>query len=201
MLVQGVCREREGGGWGGNGLITGLALGVGKHFHAEHLAHSCISPASPVSPTSPALSRSHTRHIAFTTPLPPSLSLSSFPCKWTNASGIPVVMSCIFLSAAVCVWQGEAARRLPPFFPFDASWHIWLEQAGASWEQNSCLVSALLRLATPPHTHHFSAVPCSAPSLLAYSAGKIGKLYIQTFRRTHSMSYMQTHSADKCGLF
>lgn len=80
-----------------DGLITGLALGPERHFHAEPPAHNGFSLASLVSLTSPPSFLSHIHLIA---PTPPSTSPAIFSlfcvCKWRNTSGISAVLSFIF---------------------------------------------------------------------------------------------------------
>lgn len=132
---------------------------------ASHLLPMCLSPL-----LLPFCLTYLTLHLALPHPFSFLFSVS---CKWRNTSGIPVVMSSIFsrllfvvpfpltfpppplpfvcqARCATVVWQPGSF----PTFPFDASWHISLEQASAYWEQNSCLVSALHRLAFPTFTHY-----------------------------------------------
>lgn len=77
-----------------DGLITGLALGPERHFHAEPPAHNGFSLASLTSPPS------FLSHIHLIAPTPPSTSPAIFSlfcvCKWRNTSGISAVLSFIF---------------------------------------------------------------------------------------------------------
>lgn len=193
-----------------DGLITGLALGVERHFHAERLAHNNILVAFLVSRTSSVFIP--VTYLISCLPLPPPVLFSSFllSCKWRNTSETPVVMSSIFpqllfvvfppASPLVClarcatvVWQPGSFLS----FPFDASRHISLEQASASWEQNSCLVSGLLCLTLPLSLitlFPLSALLCAPPLHSAYSTGKKGKLYIQTFK--HALSHVCRHKCN-----
>lgn len=105
----------------------------------------------------------------------PSL-LSFVSCKWRKhirgpccyelylVSSFSPSASVSYASSKVCI-GGVAAGTACLVFPFDASRHISVEQAGASWEQNPCHVSAFLRLALPTFTRYpsssfrFSPVP------------------------------------------
>lgn len=117
-------------------------------------------------------------HLASSSLPPSSFLLSSLLClvNGENTSGVPVIMSStlsrlfspsasfFYASSKVCS-GGVAAGTACLVFPFDASRHISAEQAGASWEQHPCLVSALLRLALPTFSRYpfssfrFSPVP------------------------------------------
>lgn len=81
-----------------DGLITCLALGVERHFHAKWLAHNSTSLASPhLCLTSIAFILSYVPYIALSPSRPLRLSLlCSVSCKWRNTSGLPVVMRSTF---------------------------------------------------------------------------------------------------------
>lgn len=199
-----------------DGLITGLALGVRRHFQAERFAHSNILVASLVSLTSPAFIVSHILRIVLNPPplsrlfcclingethqgllLLWALSLLSccLPFHPKHARHPPFTLS-PSASPLVCLVRCVTVVRQPgsfPSFPFDASQHISLEQASASWEQNSCLVSALFRLTLPTFTHYpfssfcYSLCPSFAFSLFYWKDREI----VHSDVYTHSISYVQ----------
>lgn len=123
---------------------------------------------------------------------------SAAVCRSVPPHFYPSACSRVCLArCATVVWQPGSFLS----FPFDASRHISLEQASASWEQNSCLVSALLRLALPTFTHYpFSSFcsplcPSSAFRLYCWKDREIVHSDVHTRTHTHILSHICRRTA------